>query len=84
MDSEGRVPIPEELRRELGLEPGEDVELRRDGCRLEMEPAVMAAHLEDHDGWIVIVADNDVATVTGDELDAALELLRTEVRGEAG
>lgn len=75
VDSEGRLHIPDELQRLVGLEPGSHVEIRAVDGRLEVEPA-SRVHLEERDGWLVAVADGDVEPATVEEVNRVLSQVR--------
>lgn len=38
VDTKGRVTLPKEVREDLGLEPGTEVEIRDEGGRVVIEP----------------------------------------------
>ncbi|MEO6122566.1 MAG: AbrB/MazE/SpoVT family DNA-binding domain-containing protein [Ilumatobacteraceae bacterium] len=76
IDNAGRLVIPKALRDELSIGAGDRLTVRvRDG-RLEIEPAIVAAHVEVVDGLPVIVHDVDIPPMTADEVRLVLESIR--------
>jgi AbrB family looped-hinge helix DNA binding protein len=81
IDSAGRLVIPKDVRRQAGLHPGDELEVRwRDG-RIEIEPVMIPVRLEWQDGWLVAVPEVDVPPLTEDIVNATLKALHRE-RGE--
>jgi AbrB family looped-hinge helix DNA binding protein len=76
IDGVGRVVIPKPMREELGIDGPTELELtERDGC-LELSVPYMKAHLEDRDGFTVIVPDEPVPPMTTEMVREAIERSR--------
>ncbi len=64
IDGVGRIVIPKPMRDALGIDGPTELELtERDGA-LELTVPYIKAHLEDRDGFTVIVPDQPVPTLT--------------------
>jgi AbrB family looped-hinge helix DNA binding protein len=80
MDSRGRVVIPAAVRRQAGLRPGTELEVRwRDG-RIELEPASMPVELVRR-GHLVVAVPHHAAGWLSYE---TVERVRQELREERG
>jgi AbrB family looped-hinge helix DNA binding protein len=77
IDRAGRVVVPAQLRRQLGLRPGVQLEATVDRGALIVTPLREQAKLVEEDGRLVAVALDTEATLTQGEL---LDLV-DEVRG---
>jgi AbrB family looped-hinge helix DNA binding protein len=76
IDRAGRVVIPKPVRDELGLRGGEQLEVvARDG-RIEIEPSGADVRLAERDGRAVIEADQEMPSLTAENVRAILERLR--------
>lgn len=59
IDRLGRLVVPKAARRELGLEPGVELDLRVEEGELRLRPRLEEAQLVSRDGLLVIVAGAD-------------------------
>ncbi|HEV2973429.1 MAG TPA: AbrB/MazE/SpoVT family DNA-binding domain-containing protein [Solirubrobacteraceae bacterium] len=76
IDGVGRVVIPKPMRDVLGIDGPTELELtERDGA-LELTVPYIKAHLEDRDGWTVIVPDESVPPLTNEIVRETLERVR--------
>ncbi len=76
IDSAGRVVVPKKLREILGLRGGEVLEIRETDGRIELEPVPTEVRLEDRDGGLVGVAEEDLPPLSDDLVRATLERSR--------
>jgi AbrB family looped-hinge helix DNA binding protein len=76
IDAAGRVVIPKQLRDELALVPGTELEIRAVEGRLEIEPMAVGMHLEHRQGGPVAVVDEDVPELTAEAVREVLERTR--------
>jgi AbrB family looped-hinge helix DNA binding protein len=81
IDADGRLVIPEEIRRQANLQPGDPLEVRSQDGRIEIEPASVRIRLVRKGRFLVAVADGDVEPLTSEAVDAILQELRDE-RGQ--
>lgn len=77
IDGAGRIVVPKALRRAARLEPGTELEVRLVGSHLELEPTAASVRLERRGGLTVAVPIEPKTTVTGAEVDAVLQSIRT-------
>ncbi|HTB69565.1 MAG TPA: hypothetical protein VK707_01110 [Solirubrobacteraceae bacterium] len=76
IDGVGRIVIPKPMRDELGIDGPTELELtERDGA-LELTVPYIRAHLEERDGFTVIVPDEPVPTLTTEMVNEAIERSR--------
>jgi bifunctional DNA-binding transcriptional regulator/antitoxin component of YhaV-PrlF toxin-antitoxin module len=76
IDSVGRLVVPKALRSELGITgPAELEVVARDGV-IELAVADAPAHVEDHLGGPVIVADDPMKPLTVEDVRAAIDRVR--------
>ena len=76
IDKSGRLVIPLKLRDEAGLRPGAEVDVRcRDGVIEVSQPAVQF-HEELLDGFMVLVPDVPIPTITTEQVNQILESVR--------
>jgi AbrB family looped-hinge helix DNA binding protein len=76
IDRAGRIVVPKALRDELGLTPGQRLDISvRDG-RLEVEPTPTPMRLERRGTRLVAVPDVDVPPLTADLVRDTLERVR--------
>jgi AbrB family looped-hinge helix DNA binding protein len=76
IDSVGRIVIPKPMRDVLGIDGPTELELtERDGA-LELTVPYIKAHLEDRDGFTVIVPDEPVPTLTTEMVREEIERSR--------
>ncbi len=76
IDSVGRLVIPKTLREELGVDGPTDLELTASDGRLELTVADVPAHVEEQDGFPVIVTDEPMAPMSTTETRTAIERVR--------
>jgi AbrB family looped-hinge helix DNA binding protein len=76
IDGVGRIVIPKPMRDALGIDGPTELELtERDGA-LELTVPYIKAHLEDRDGFTVIVADQPVPALTTEMVREEIERSR--------
>jgi AbrB family looped-hinge helix DNA binding protein len=76
IDGVGRIVIPKPMRDALGVDGPTELELtERDGA-LELTVPYIKAHLEDRDGFTVIVPDQPVPTLTTEMVREEIERSR--------
>jgi AbrB family looped-hinge helix DNA binding protein len=76
IDSAGRIVVPKRLRDEMGVQPGQVLELEvRDG-RLQVEIAPIDIRLERRRRGPVAVADKKLPTLTAEMVRETLEHTR--------
>jgi AbrB family looped-hinge helix DNA binding protein len=76
IDAAGRVVIPKALRDQIGLRPGQALEIALRGGRLEIEAASVPMHLEERDGIPVAEAQEQLPSLTGEIVRSVLENVR--------
>jgi len=82
IDKAGRVVIPKEIRRAVGLSPGTELEIRVCDGRIEIEPAALPVKLVRRPGGLLVAVPLvDVAPLTNEEVSRTLDALRDE-RGQ--
>ncbi|HTA35757.1 MAG TPA: hypothetical protein VK761_03490 [Solirubrobacteraceae bacterium] len=76
IDGVGRIVIPKPMRDILGIDGPTELELtERDGA-LELTVPYIKAHLEERDGFTVIVPDEPVPTLTTEMVREEIERSR--------
>jgi AbrB family looped-hinge helix DNA binding protein len=76
IDGVGRIVIPKPMRDALGIDGPTELELtERDGS-LELTVPYIKAHLEERDGFTVIVPDQPVPTLTSEMVREEIERSR--------
>jgi AbrB family looped-hinge helix DNA binding protein len=76
IDRVGRIVIPKPMRDTLGIDGPTELELtERDGA-LELTVPYIEAHLEDRDGFTVIVPDEPMPTLTTEMVREEIERSR--------
>lgn len=76
IDGVGRIVIPKPMRDALGIDGPTELELtERDGA-LELTVPYIKAHLEERDGFTVIVPDEPVPPLTNEMVREAIERSR--------
>jgi AbrB family looped-hinge helix DNA binding protein len=79
MDRAGRLVIPAAARATLGLQPGQEFEVRVvDGWLIEIEPLGVPVRLVDEDGLLVLDAEESVDSVTDEQVREAIDGQRAE------
>jgi AbrB family looped-hinge helix DNA binding protein len=73
IDNAGRIVIPKATRTRLGLEAGKVVEIRERNGLLEIEPVATAMTLEQRDGGMVAVPQEQLPPLTDAMVRATLE-----------
>jgi len=76
IDSAGRIVVPKSLRDELGLQPGQVLDLEVTDGRLQVEIAPIDIRLERRRHGPVAVAQENVPTLTADLVRQTLERTR--------
>jgi AbrB family looped-hinge helix DNA binding protein len=76
IDGVGRLVIPKALRDELGVHGATDLELTASDGRLELTVADVPAHVEERDGFPVIVTDRPMRPLSVAQARAAVERAR--------
>jgi AbrB family looped-hinge helix DNA binding protein len=76
IDRVGRIVIPKPMRDALGIDGPTELDLtERDGA-LELTVPYIKAHLEERDGFTVIVPDQPVPPLTNEIVRETLERVR--------
>lgn len=66
--------VPKAVRTQLGLEAGQELDVRVvDGRLIEIEPVSVPVRLEERDGLPVLVAEGPVPALTDDVVREAVE-----------
>jgi AbrB family looped-hinge helix DNA binding protein len=60
-DQAGRVVLPKHLRNEVGIVPGQPIEITVDGAALRLEPVAGSGFIE-KDGFLVLPPTGNVIT----------------------
>lgn len=76
MDSGGRVVIPKEVRRQLGLRPGQPLDIAVVDGRVSIDVTGVGMHLEVRGGIPVAVPEESVEELTAETVRSTLEELR--------
>jgi AbrB family looped-hinge helix DNA binding protein len=76
IDAAGRIVIPKELRELLGLQGGEQVDIRERDGRIEIEPLAAGMSLERRRGGSVAVPDTTLPPLTDELVRETLERTR--------
>lgn len=76
IDAVGRIVIPKILRDELGLSGPADLELTAADGRLELTVPEIPAHVEEREGFPVIVAERPMSPLSAAETRRAIERTR--------
>ena len=77
IDAAGRIVVPKRLRDEMGMQPGQVLELEvNDGRLLQVEIAPVGIRLERRRHGPVAVADENLPTLTADMVRQTLERTR--------
>jgi bifunctional DNA-binding transcriptional regulator/antitoxin component of YhaV-PrlF toxin-antitoxin module len=76
IDGVGRLVVPKRLREQLGVHGPTDLEMVAADGRLELTVADVPAHVEERDGFPVIVTDRPMAPLSVAETRAAVEQTR--------
>lgn len=74
IDMAGRVVVPKAVRAQLGLEAGQELEVRVvDGWLIQIEPVSVPVRLEERDGLPLLVPEERVTALTDDMVREAVE-----------
>lgn len=73
IDKAGRVVIPKELRRELGVVAGAKLEVTAEGGRLVIEPLTEAVMLVEEEGLLVAASPSPEALLTDSDVLHAID-----------
>ena len=77
IDAAGRLVIPKELRREAGLQPGTEMEIRWRQGLIEIEPAPLPVKLKKRGRFLVAIPDQPIEQLTSKTVDQTrLHLIR--------
>ena len=76
IDAAGRIIVPKSLRVELGLKPGQPLEIRAGDGRLEVEIAPTPMQLKKRGKGLVAVAEAELPPLTADQVRETLERVR--------
>ena len=80
IDSAGRLVIPMEIRRQVGIKPGMSLDVRAAEGRIEIEPSPLEIKLERRGRLLVAVPQEPVPTLT----DKIVHETRRKLRHERG
>ncbi len=81
VDPDGRITLPDEVRRDAGIAPGVVLDVRCYGRRIELEPAEMPVRLERRGALVVAVPDVPAEPLTAEVVNDVLEEVRRERQG---
>ena len=76
IDKVGRIVIPKPMRDALGISGPTELELTEHDGHLELTVPYIKAHLEERDGFTVIVPDQPVPPLTYELVRETLERVR--------
>lgn len=76
IDAAGRLVVPKALRQALGLQPGQELEVRASDGKLEFEIAATPMKLRRRGKGLVAVPDKDLPGLTAEEVRHTLERVR--------
>jgi AbrB family looped-hinge helix DNA binding protein len=76
IDAAGRIVVPKELRRELGLRAGQALEIRASDGKLEIEAAPTPMQLKRRGKRSVAVPERELPALTADQVRETLERTR--------
>lgn len=76
IDAAGRIVVPKSLRQALNLKPGQSLEIRAAGGRLEIEIASTPMTLQKRGKDVVAIPDIELPTLTANEVRETLEQIR--------
>ena len=69
IDTAGRLVIPKELRREAGLQPGIELEIRWRQGLIEIEPAPLPVKLKKRGRFLVAMPDHPISQLTSETVE---------------
>jgi AbrB family looped-hinge helix DNA binding protein len=73
IDRAGRLVLPKPVRDELGLVPGQEIEVTVESGRAIVEPRVVTWHIERHGRVSVLVPDGPIPLITDQDVRDAME-----------
>ena len=76
IDAAGRIVVPKLLREQLGLKPGQSLEIRAGDGRLEIEVAATRMKLAKRGKGVVAVPEEKLPPLTADQVRDTLERVR--------
>jgi AbrB family looped-hinge helix DNA binding protein len=76
IDAAGRIVVPKPLRDELGLKPGQLLDIRAGDGRLEIEIAATTMKLLKRGKGVVAVPDTELPSLTAEQVRDTLERVR--------
>jgi AbrB family looped-hinge helix DNA binding protein len=76
IDGAGRIVVPKALRDALGLAAGQALEIAARDGRLEIEVAPTPMRLEERDGGLVAVPEDELPPLTAELVRETLERVR--------
>ncbi len=76
IDAAGRIVVPKSLRQTLGLEAGQELEIRARDGRLEIEIAATPMNLHRRGKGVVAVPETPLPTLTAEQVRETLERVR--------
>ena len=83
IDAAGRLVIPKEIRRQAGLRPGTQLDVRWHDGRIEIEPAAMPVRLVQRGRLLVAVSDAAGDALTVETVEETREALACERSGNS-
>lgn len=69
IDAAGRLVIPKELRREAGLQPGTELEIRLRQGLIEIESTPLPVKLKKRGRFLVAMPDQPISQLTGETVE---------------
>jgi AbrB family looped-hinge helix DNA binding protein len=84
IDHAGRLVIPREVRRQAGLEPGMELEIRVDDGAVVIEPAPTPVRIERRGRFSVAHPVRPVPPLAASTVEATREQIETERGGARG
>lgn len=76
IDSAGRIVVPKQMRDELGLNGGQELEITTRDGHLEVDVPPVAMRLEEREGIAVAVPAEELPVLTAGEVRGFLERTR--------
>jgi AbrB family looped-hinge helix DNA binding protein len=76
IDAAGRIVVPKRLREELGLQPGQELDLEVKDGRLQIEVAPIDIRLQQRGHGPVAVPQENIPTLTAEMVRQTLERTR--------
>jgi AbrB family looped-hinge helix DNA binding protein len=76
IDAAGRIVVPKALRLALGLQPGQELEVRAGDGRLEIEIAATPMRLQKRGKGVVAVPERQLPALTAEQVRETLERTR--------